>query len=104
MQGAQCPPQWLLCLAETAREQARGSEDRRLLGHIKQFWIESSFAYGYRNITLAMKDMGESCGNNRVHRIMREAGIRSQRGYKRQRGSGGGDVSQVAENVLDRQF
>lgn len=85
-------------------ESDRTKEDRRLLGHIKQFWIESGFAYGYRNITLDMKDVGESCGKNRVHRIMREAGIRSQRGYKRHRGFPGGDVSQVAENVLDRQF
>ncbi len=85
-------------------ESDRTKEDRRLLGHIKQFWIESGFAYGYRNITLDMKDMGETCGKNRVHRIMREAGIRSQRGYKRHRGFSGGDVSQVAENVLDRQF
>jgi putative transposase len=55
----------------------RAIEDKRLLGQIKQFWIESGFSYGYRNITLDMKDHGESCGKNRVHRIMREAAIRS---------------------------
>ena len=67
-------------------ESKRAIEDKRLLGQIKQFWIESGFSYGYRNITLDMKDHGESCGKNRVHRIMREADIRSQRGYKRHRG------------------
>ena len=60
-------------------ESKRAIEDKRLLGQIKQFWIESGFSYGYRNITLDMKDHGESCGKNRVHRIMREAAIRSQR-------------------------
>lgn len=39
-----------------------------------------------------------------VHRIMRDAGILSQRGYKRHKGFPGGDVSHVAPNVLDRQF
>ena len=75
-------------------ESKRAIEDKRLLRQIKQFWMESGFSYGYRNITLDMKDQGESCGKNRVKRIMREAGIRSQRGYKRHRGFKGGDESQ----------
>ncbi len=51
-----------------------------------------------------MKDHGEACGRNRVHRIMREAGIYSQRGYKRHRGFKGGDLSHVATNLLNREF
>lgn len=42
----------------------RGQEDKRLLGQRKQFWMESGFAYGYRNITKDLKDHGESCGKN----------------------------------------
>jgi len=64
----------------------RAIEDERLPGAIKQFWIESGFSYGYRNITRDMKDAGETCGHNRVHRTMKAAGIRSQRGYKRRPG------------------
>jgi putative transposase len=82
----------------------RAIEDQRLLAPIKQFWSESGYAYGYRNITLDLKDQGESCGKNRVHRIMKNAGIRSQRGYKRHPGFKGGKVSHVAPNALDRQF
>ena len=86
-------------------ESKRAIEDKRLLGQIKQFWIESGFSYGYRNITLDMRDHGESCGKNRVHRIMREADIRSQRGYKRHRGfKKDGGLSHVAPNILDRAF
>jgi putative transposase len=80
-------------------ESKRAVEDKRLLGQIKQFWIESGFSYGYRNITLDMKDHGEACGRKRVHRIMREAGIYSQRGYKRHRGFKGGDLNHVAPPV-----
>ncbi len=82
----------------------RAVEDQRLLGLIKQSWLESGLAYGYRNITKDLKDLGEDCGKNRIHRIMREEGIRSQRGYKRHRGFSGGDVSHIAPNTLDRQF
>ncbi|MFT4672059.1 MAG: putative transposase [Arenicella sp.] len=60
----------------------REIEDERLLGQIKQFWIESGFSYGYRNITKDLKDTGETCGKNRVNRIMRQ----SRRRYKRHRG------------------
>lgn len=87
-----------------APESKRAIEDKRLLGQIKQFWMESGFAYGYRNITKDLKDDGETCGKNRVHRIMKAADIRSQRGYKRHPGFKGGMVSHVAPNVLDRQF
>jgi len=82
----------------------RQIEDERLLGKIKQFWIESGFAYGYRNITRDLKDDGESCGPNRVHRLMQAADIRSHRGYKRHPGFKGGQISHVAPNTLDRQF
>jgi len=86
---------WLKC-----PQSPRALEDKRLLGLIKQFWMESGFAYGYRNITKDLKDHGEHCGKNRVHRIMCDAQIRSQRGYKRHRGFKGGG----ALNTLDRQF
>lgn len=90
---------WLKC-----PQSPRAIEDNRLLGLIKQFWLESGCAYGYRNITNDLKDHGEGCGKNRVHRIMRAAEIRSQRGYKRHRGFKGGGVIHVAPNTLDRQF
>jgi len=43
-------------------ESKRAIEDKRLLRQIKQFWMESGFSYGYRNITFDMKDQGESRG------------------------------------------
>lgn len=35
----------------------RVTEDQRLLGKIKQFWLESGCVYGYRNITWTLKTM-----------------------------------------------
>ena len=82
----------------------RHREDKRLLGLIKQRWIESSFVYGYRNISRDLKDEGESCGKNRVYRIMRNEGIQGQRGYKKHKGFHGGGVAHVAPNTLERKF
>jgi putative transposase len=82
----------------------RQQEDERLLGKIRQFWMESGFVYGYRNITLDLKDDGEVVGKNRILRIMQNEGISSQRGYKRHPGFKGGDQSHVAPNTLARSF
>ena len=83
---------------------APGPELGAALKGLEARWIESGFAYGYRNITRDMKDDGETCGPNRVHRLMKAADIRSQRGYKRHPGFKGGKPSQVAPNTLDREF
>ena len=39
--------------------------------------------YGYRKIHCDLRDVGEQCGQNRVYRLMRAAGLRAQVGYRR---------------------
>ena len=55
-------------------------DDQRLLGLLKQAWLESGCVYGYRKLTLDMRDLGERCGKHRVARLLRLEGIRSQTG------------------------
>jgi putative transposase len=49
----------------TEPESQRALEDRRLLGHIKQSWLESGAVYGYRKVSDDLRDLGEQCGINR---------------------------------------
>lgn len=74
-----------------------------LLGLIKQFWLESGGVYGYRKIYHDLKDAGENCGINQVHRLMKANDFKSQRGYRKPR-SHTGISAIVASNILDRQF
>lgn len=84
---------------------SRSKDDRRLLGLIKQFWIESGGVYGYRKIYTDLRELGEQCGPNRVHRLMRGAGLQAQVGYGRRKPKGkAGTVSVVAPNHLQQQF
>ena len=79
-------------------------DDQRLLGLLKQAWLESGCVYGYRKLTLDMRDLGERCGKHRVARLLRLEGIRSQTGYRRRSGGRGCKPAVVAPNHLKRQF
>jgi putative transposase len=56
--------------------------------------------YGYRKVSDDLRELGEQCGINRVHRLMRSAGIRSQTGYAKRKYKRGGAPSLVAPNHL----
>ena len=53
-------------------ESGRTIEDRRLLQLIRSSYDASYGIYGYRRITLDLKELGESCGPNRVLKIMKK--------------------------------
>ena len=82
----------------------RARANERLLGLIKQFWLESGGVYGYRKVHTDLRDHGERCGKHRVHRLMRGAGMRAQVGYRRRPRQRQGPVSAVAPNRLQQQF
>ncbi|WP_371323894.1 IS3 family transposase [Dechloromonas sp. ZY10] len=81
----------------------RDKEDQRLLGLIKQSWLESGGVYGYRKIAHDLRDLGESCGKHRVYRLMRQEGLRAQVGYGR-RSHRYGKPAVVAINQLEQKF
>ncbi|MQA40719.1 IS3 family transposase [Rugamonas sp. FT29W] len=85
-------------------ESKRAKEERRLLGHIKQSWLESGAVYHYPKVSDDLRDLGERCGINRIHRIMRLVGLRSQTGYGKRKWKGGGVPSVVVPNHLQRQI
>lgn len=81
----------------------RRVEDDRLLGLIKQFWLESGGIYGYRKIHKDLREIGETCGINHVARLMKKEGLKAQVGYRKPRYKGG-SVATLAENHLKQAF
>ena len=81
----------------------RQKTDDRLTGLIKQFCPESGGVYGYRKIHKDLREYGEWCGPNKVHRLMRLAGLKAQMGYRKPRYSGGA-ANIVVPNRLQRRF
>lgn len=89
---------------KAAPQSPRAKDDQRLLGLLKQAWLESGGVYGYRNLTLDMRDLGERCGRHRVARLLKLEGLHSQTGYGRRPGMRGGKPAVVAPTHLQRQF
>lgn len=82
---------------------ARGREDLRLLGLIRQSWQDSGGAYGSPRITDDLKDHGELVSEKRVARIMREHRIRALgRGPRRRYKFG--KPAHIAPNRLEQDF
>jgi len=84
-------------------ESKRAKADKRLIGLIKQFWLESGGIYGYRKIYTDLREHGEGCGENRVYRLMSLAGLKAQVGYRKPRHRSG-TAHVVVPNQLNRQF
>ena len=88
-----------------ARPQSqRALDDQRLLGLLRHAWLESGCVYGYRKLTLDMRDLGEACSRHRVARLLRCEGLKAQRGYGRHPRVHGGTPAVVAANLLSQQF
>ena len=85
-------------------ESPRAKENRRLLGVIKTSYLASGGIYGSPRVHRDLLEAGERCGENRVARLMREAGIRALRGYKKPRSRYSGKLSVIAPNRLEQQF
>lgn len=51
--------------------------------------------------TADLRDLGEQCGINRVHRLMQRAGLRAQVGYRKPRAPSG-EQHVVTPNRLER--
>ena len=78
-------------------------EDRRLLDLIRSSYAASSGVYGSPRVFLDLCEAGETCGRNRVARIMRVNKIKALRGYKAPRVIHG-RPSIIAPNTLAREF
>jgi putative transposase len=81
----------------------RAIEDQRLLILIRNSYAASGGVYGARRVCLDLREAGESCGRNRVARIMRVNKIKALRGYKVPR-TAKGRPSIIAPNRLQREF
>jgi transposase InsO family protein len=63
----------------------RAKENAQILTDIKQSYVESGGIYGSPRIHKDLKEAGVACSENRVAKIMRNAQLKSARGYRKPR-------------------
>lgn len=61
---------------------ARAIEDAKFLVEIKQSYADSQGIYGSPRVHRDLREAGFKCGEKRVARLMREAKLKSVRGYR----------------------
>jgi len=81
----------------------RSSEDERLVALIRHYWNESDGVYGSPRVFIDLREHGETCGKNRVAKLMRENGI-SAIAKRRRRGGTYMRPEQASSNILDGEF
>lgn len=74
-----------------------------MLALIRESWIASGLTYGSPRIHQDLLELGETCSEGRVARLMRTHQIRAQRGHKR-RYLKSGHPSYIAPNQLKQRF
>ncbi|MEY8285825.1 IS3 family transposase [Lachnospiraceae bacterium 50-23] len=81
-------------------------EEKELTYVIKNIFEESNETYGYRRVTIALKQKGFKINHKKVYRIMRENDLKCIKFFRRSRSysSFKGEVGIIAENKLNRQF
>ena len=85
-------------------ESQRAREDRRLLGKIRASHAASRQTYGSRRVHQDLQAFGETVGRQRVARLMRGAGLRSQSRRPYRVTTASTHQQPVAPNVLARDF
>lgn len=84
-------------------ERVLGQSDEKLGAQVHQSVVRSGRTYGARRVWRDVLEQGQPCGLHRIERLMREHALRAR---PRRRGSpkDRGERSEIADNVLDRQF
>ena len=85
------------------KAQGTGDKYAALKTRIRRIYDDHRGRYGYRRITMVLKQAGETVNHKTVQRLMRALGLTSLVRRKRYRAYRGA-VGRIAPNLLDRQF
>ena len=79
-------------------------KDKDLKVEIQAIFTEHKGNYGYRRMTLELKNRGYSVNHKKVQRLMKFLGLSARIRRKRKYSSYQGEIGKKAENLIQRQF
>ena len=75
-----------------------------IIDKIKEIFINNKERYGYRRITLELRNQGYNVNHKKVYRIMIKLGLRPLKRNKIKYSSYKGTVGKIADNLIERDF
>ena len=79
-------------------------KNQTIKAEIQAIFTEHKGNYGYRRITLALRNRGFVVNHKKVQRLMKSLGLSARIRRKRKYSSYQGEVGKKAENLIQRQF
>ena len=74
------------------------------MNKIEEIFNKHKKRYGYRRITLELRNQGYNVNHKKIYRIMIKLGLKPLKRNKRKYSSYKGTVGKVADNLIDRNF
>ena len=79
-------------------------KDKEIKGKIQEIYYEHKGNYGYRRITLELRNRGFVVNHKKVQRLMKALGLSARIRRKRKYSSYQGEIGKKAANLIQRQF
>ena len=82
----------------------RLDKDKKLKAEIQAIFIEHKGNYGYRRMTLELRNRGYIVNHKKVQRLMKVLGLTARIRRKRKYSSYHGEIGEKADNLIQRKF
>ena len=82
----------------------KDEKNREIIDKIKEIFINNKERYGYRRITLELRNQGYNVNHKKVYRIMVKLGLKPLKRNKRKYSSYKGTIGKIADNLIERNF
>ena len=86
------------------RQLDQPDKDKELKDEIQAIYNDYKGNYGYRRITLELRNRGFTVNHKKVQRLMKVLGLSARIRRKRKYSSYQGEIGKKAENLIQRQF
>ena len=82
----------------------KDNKNKKIIDKIKEIFLYHKERYGYRRITLELRNQGYEVNHKKVYRIMIKLGLKPLKRNKRKYSSYKGTVGKIANNLINREF
>ena len=82
----------------------KDNKNKKIIDKIKEIFINNKERYGYRRITLELRNQGYNVNHKKVYRIMIKLGLRPLKRNKRKYSSYKGTIGKIVDNLIERDF